>query len=49
MHKAIREKSWIGSHREATAMATASAKAREANKLKIELGLEMSYKKVKIV
>ncbi len=34
MHKAIREKSWIGSHREATAMATASAKVREANKFK---------------
>lgn len=49
MHKAIREKSWIGSHREATAMATASAKVREANKLKIELDLEMSYATVKKV
>ena len=31
--KAVREKSWIGERREATAMATASAERRRANKL----------------
>ena len=40
--KAIREKSWIGSRREATAMATASVKSKEAEKLKIKLDLKMS-------
>ena len=49
MKKAIEEKAWIGSKREATAMATASVKSREANKLKIKLDLEMSYATVKKV
>ena len=47
--KAILGKSWIGSRREATAMATAGVKAREVNKLKIELDLKMSYATVKKV
>lgn len=47
--KAIREKSWIGSRREATAMATASVKSKEAEKLKVKLDLEMSYATVKKV
>lgn len=47
--KAVQEKSWIGSRREATAMATASVKTREANKLKAVLDLEMSYATVKKV
>ena len=47
--KAIREKSWIGSRREATAMATASVKSKEAKKLKVKLDLEMSYATVKKV
>ncbi len=47
--KAIREKIWIGSRREATAMATASVKSKEAEKLKVKLDLEMSYATVKKV
>ena len=47
--KAIREKSWIGNRREATAMATASVKSKEAEKLKVKLDLEMSYASVKKV
>lgn len=47
--KVILEKSWIGSRREATAMATASVKTREANKLKAVLDLEKSYATVKKV
>ena len=49
MKKAIREKSWIGTHREATAMNLASKKAKEVNKLKVKLDLEMSYATVKKV
>lgn len=37
--KAIHEKSWIGSCREVTAMATASVKSKEAEKLKVKLDL----------
>ena len=48
-NEAIKTKAWIGSRREARAMATASAKTREANKLKKELDLEMSYATVKKV
>lgn len=47
--RAIHEKSWIGSRREATAMATASVKSKEAEKLKVKLDLEMSYATVKKV
>lgn len=49
MKKAIREKSWIGTHREATAMNLASQKTKEVNKLKVKLDLEMSYATVKKV
>ena len=47
--RAIHEKSWIGSRREATAMTTASVKSKEAEKLKVKLDLEMSYATVKKV
>ena len=49
MKKAIKEKSWISTHREATAMNLASQKAKEVNKLKVKLDLEMSYATVKKV
>ena len=49
MKKAIREKSWISTHREATAMNLASQKTKEVNKLKVKLDLEMSYATVKKV
>ena len=49
MKKAIREKSRIGTHREATAMNLASQKTKEVNKLKVKLDLEMSYATVKKV
>ncbi|MDR0674343.1 MAG: Rha family transcriptional regulator [Zoogloeaceae bacterium] len=45
--EAERAKSLIGSKREATAMATASVKAREAEKLKIELDQSKQYATVK--
>ena len=41
--EAIRTKAWISDKKTATAMATASVKSREADKLKIKLDLEMSY------
>ena len=47
--EAIRTKAWIGSRREATAMATASVKTREVSKLKAVLDLEKSYATVKKV
>ena len=46
---AIRTKAWISDKKTATAMATASVKSREADKLKIKLDLEMSYATVKKV
>ena len=49
MKKAIREKSWISTHGEATAMNLASQKTKEVNKLKVKLDLEMSYATVKKV
>ena len=49
MKKAIKEKSWISTHREATAMNLASQKTKEVNKLKVKLDLEMSYATVKKV
>lgn len=42
--EAIRTKAQIGSHREATAMATASAKARECEKLREQIGDSKTYK-----
>lgn len=47
--KAIREKSWIGTRREATAMNTASQKAKEVKKLQIELDINKSFATVKKV
>lgn len=47
--EAIRTKSWIGSRREATAMNTASQKAKEVKKLQATLDLEMTYATVKKV
>ena len=49
MKKAIREKSWISTHREAKAMNLASQKTKEVKKLKVQLDLEMSYATVKKV
>ena len=45
--KAIREKSWIGSRREATAMNTASQKSREVEKLKRELDKSKEFASIK--
>ena len=45
--EAERTKTWIGSKREATAMATASAEHRRAEKLAIELDKSMEYAAVK--
>ena len=42
--EAIRTKAMIGSHREATAMATASAKSRECEKLREQIGDSKTYK-----
>lgn len=47
--EAIRTKAEIGSRREATAMATASAKAREVARLKSELGRNQAHATVKAV
>ena len=49
MKKAIREKSWISTHREAKSMNLASQKTKEVKKLKVQLDLEMSYATVKKV
>ena len=43
--EAIRTKAQIGSNREATAMATASAKSRECEKLREQIGDSKTYKK----
>ena len=43
--EAIRTKAMIGSNREATAMATASAKARECEKLREQIGDSKTYKR----
>ena len=43
--EAIRTKAMIGSRREATAMATASAKARECEKLREQIGDSETYKR----
>ena len=42
--EAVRTKAMIGSHREATAMATASAKSRECEKLREQIGDSKTYK-----
>lgn len=47
--EAIRTKALIGSRREATAMATAAAKAKEVNRLKYELGRNQLHATVKAV
>lgn len=47
--EAIRTKALIGSKREATAMATAAAKAKEVNRLKHELGRNQLHATVKAV
>ena len=47
--EAIRAKALIGSKREATAMATAAAKAKEVNRLKHELGRNQLHATVKAV
>lgn len=47
--EALRTKAEIGSRREATAMATASAKAREVERLKSELGRNQAHATVKAV
>lgn len=46
---AIRTKAEIGSRREATSMATASAAVRKANKLQIELDRSLQYASIKRV
>lgn len=47
VQKAIREKSWIGSRREATAMNTASQKSKEAEKLRRELDKSKEFASIK--
>jgi hypothetical protein len=47
--EAVRTKAEIGSRREATAMATASAKAREVARLKSELGRNQAHATIKAV
>lgn len=47
--EAIRTKAWIGSKREATAMATASKYSRENEKLKEQIGDSKNYKQVKAI
>ena len=44
-----RTKAWIGSRREATAMNTASQKAKEVKKLQAELGLRKTHASIKCV
>lgn len=47
--EAIRTKAWIGSKREATAMATASKYSRENEKLKEQIGDSKHYKQVRAI
>jgi len=47
--EAIKTKAWIGSKREATAMATASVKSKENEKLKEQVGDSRTYKQVKAI
>lgn len=49
LSEAVRTKAWIGSKREATAMATASAAKREADKLRIKLDQSKEYATIKKV
>ncbi len=44
---AIETKAWIGSKREATAMATASVATREANQLRQQLDISKEYATIK--
>jgi chemotaxis protein histidine kinase CheA len=48
-NEAQRTKAWIGSKREATAMAKASAATRKANELERRLGQEENWKRVKAI
>ena len=48
-NKAVREKAWIGTRREATAMATASVATKEAKKLKVLLDESKEWATVKKV
>ncbi|KXS55200.1 MAG: prophage antirepressor [Marinobacter sp. T13-3] len=48
-NEARKTKAWIGSKREATAMAKASAATRKANQLERRLGHEESWKQVKAI
>ena len=45
--EAVRTKAWIGSRREASAMATAASAARRAKALEAQLGLAEDYRAVK--
>ena len=47
--EAIKTKAWIGSKREATAMATASKYSRENERLKEQIGDSKNYKQVKAI
>ncbi|BCX79239.1 hypothetical protein [Campylobacter sp. 19-13652] len=47
--EALAAKAWIGSKREATAMATASSATREVERLKIKLDLSKDYASIKKV
>lgn len=47
--EAIKTKAWISDKKTATAMATASAKARENEKLKEQIGDSKTYKQVKAI
>ncbi len=47
--EAIATKSWIGSHREASAMGKASAATRKVEKLEKQLGLAKNWKTVKAI
>ncbi|UDL03983.1 KilA-N domain-containing protein [Marinobacter sp. CA1] len=49
LDEATRTKAWIGSKREATAMAKASAELRRANQLQQQLGVATDWKTVKAI
>ena len=47
--KAVKEKSWIGTHREATAMNTAAQFSKENQRLKSQIGDSRTWKQVKAI